>query len=498
MRSALNASPVGAVKRRFAAVQRVLGLLLMGFSSSMLPPLAVDLAYGENTWPAFVQAFWLTLAAGAIIWWPVRQHRAELKVRDGFLIVVLFWVVLSAFGAIPLYVTHVGWPGVTDAVFEAVSGLTTTGSTTVASGLDVMPHAVLYYRSQLHWLGGMGIVVLAVAVLPMLGVGGMQLYRAETPGPMKDTKLTPRITSSARALWTVYLLLTASCALAYRLLGMSTFDAICHAMSTVSTGGFSTHDASIGYYHSLGIEIAAMVFMLAGASNFALHYLAWERRSFKLYARDAEFRAFLALYLVVGVLVFTVLYLAGTYGSATQALRLGLFQLIAYGTNAGFMTADPSHWPHFLPLLLVLVTFIGSCAGSTGGGVKVIRLVLFAKQANREIARLIHPSAELPIKLENKIVPDSVVYAIGGFFSVYIACTLLLSFALVVTGLDAVTAFSTVAAAINNAGLGLNSTFSSVASVTPAGKWILILAMLLGRLEIFTLLVVFTPSFWRR
>ncbi|SEQ32439.1 trk system potassium uptake protein TrkH [Solimonas aquatica] len=498
MRSAHTASPAGAAKRRFAAVQRIVGLLLMGFSTTMLPPVAVDLFYGENTWPAYLIAAALTLLAGLIIWWPVRNYRGELKVREGFLIVVLFWVVLSAFGAIPLYLTHSAWHSLTDALFESISGLTATGATTVAAGLDLMPHATLYYRSQLHWFGGMGIVVLAVAVLPMLGVGGMQLYRAETPGPMKDTKLTPRITSSARALWTIYVLLTLSCALAYRLLGMSSFDAICHAMSTVSTGGFSTHDASIGYFHSLGIEIAAMLFMLAGASNFALHFLAWEQRSLRLYLRNAEFRAFLLLYLVLGVIVCGLLYAAGTYGSLGESVRKGLFQVIAYGTDAGFATADPSHWPHFLPLLLVLATFMGSCAGSTGGGVKVIRLVLFGKQASREIARLIHPSAELPIKLENKIVPDAVVYAIGGFFSVYIAITLLLSFAMVFTGLDPVTAFSAVAGAINNGGPGLNSVVANVASVSEIGKWILIVAMLMGRLEVFTLLVIFTPSFWRR
>lgn len=498
MRSALHASNPAGSRRRFAAVQRIVGLLLMGFSTTMLPPIAVDLFYGEQTWPAFLQGLWFTLTIGLLIWWPVRSHRGDLKVRDGFLIVVLFWAVLSAFGAIPLYLTHTGWHSVTEAVFESISGLTATGATTVAAGLDSLPHAILYYRSQLHWLGGMGIIVLAVAVLPMLGVGGMQLYRAETPGPMKDTKLTPRITSSARALWTIYVLLTVSCALAYRLLGMSSFDAICHAMSTVSTGGFSTHDASLGYFHSLGIEMVAMFFMLAGASNFALHYLAWENRSLKLYAHNTEFRAFLATYLVLGSIVCAILYFCGTYASLGEALRRGMFQVIAYGTDAGFATADPSHWPLFLPLLLVLATFVGACAGSTGGGVKVIRLVLFTKQASREIARLIHPNAELPIKLESKIVPDAVVYAIGGFFSVYIGFTIILSCAMIATGLDATTALSAVAAAINNGGPGLNSVVASVAAVNTPGKWILIAAMLLGRLEVFTLLVIFTPAFWRR
>ncbi|WP_051278692.1 TrkH family potassium uptake protein [Solimonas flava] len=499
MRLALtSSSSVAPPRRRFAAVQRITGLLLMGFSTTMLPPVAVDLWYGDGAWRAFLEGLWIALAVGALVWWPVRRHRSELKVRDGFLVVVLFWAVLSAFGAVPFLETHAGWHSYTEALFESVSGLTTTGSTTIASGLDQMPRAILYYRSQLHWLGGMGIIVLAVAVLPMLGVGGMQLYKAETPGPMKDTKLTPRITSSARALWTVYVVLTLACTLVYWLLGMTPFDAICHAMSTLSTGGFSTHDASFAYYNRAGLEIAAMFFMLAGASNFALHYLAWENRSLRGYFHNTEFGAFLLTYVILGLIVCSALYLHGTYDSIGTAIRRGLFQVVAYGTDAGFATADPSAWPSFVPLLLVLATFIGCSAGGTGGGVKVIRLVLFMKQAAREITRLIHPNAEVPIKLESKIVPDTVVYAIGGFFSIYIGFTIVLTFAMIATGLDSVTAFSAVAAAINNAGPGLNSVVANVAGVSDVGKWVLIVAMLAGRLEIFTLLVIFTPAFWRR
>ncbi|MGH8444477.1 MAG: potassium transporter TrkG [Solimonas sp.] len=497
MRAALSPSYAAQPRRRFAAVQRIMGMLLMGFSTTMLPPVAVDLWYGEGAWRAFLEGLWVALAVGALIWWPVRHYRSELKVRDGFLIVVLFWAVLSAFGAVPFIEIHSGWHTFTEAVFESVSGLTATGSTTIAAGLDTMPKAILYYRSQLHWFGGMGIIVLAVAVLPMLGVGGMQLYKAETPGPMKDAKLTPRIMSSARALWVVYVVLTLSCTAVYWALGMNFFDAVCHAMSTVSTGGFSTHDASLGYYNSLGIEIAAMFFMLAGASNFALHYLAWDSRSLRGYVRNTEFRTFLAIYAILGLIVCAALYLHGEYGLG-MAIRRGLFQVVAYGTDAGFATANPSLWPSFIPLLLVLATFIGCCAGGTGGGVKVIRLVLFVKQAGREITRLIHPNAEVPIKIENKIVPDTVVYAIGGFFSIYIGFTILLSFAMITTGLDPTTAFSAVASSINNGGPGLNEVVSNVATVTPFGKWVLIVGMLIGRLEVFTLLVIFTPAFWRR
>ncbi len=487
-----------AAFHRFAAVQQVLGLLMMTFSLTMLPPLAVSWLYHDGAAAAIATGMWITLASGAVVWWPVRRARTELKIRDGFLVTVLFWTVLSAFGAIPLYVTDSGWHTYVDAMFEAVSGLTTTGATVVAKGIDALPPSLNYYRCQLHWLGGVGVIVLAVAVLPMLGVGGMQLFRAETPGPMKDSKLTPRIAGTARALYLVYVLLTAIATLTFWALGMSFFDAVCHAMSALATGGFSTHDASIGWFHSLGIEIAAMVFMIAGASNFALHYVAWQEKSLWVYLRDSEFLAFVSMLVGFSVLVCVPLYLSGTYPDLGTAIRKGTFQLVAFGTDAGFATADPTHWPWYVPLLIVLASFMIACAGGTGGGVKAVRIVLFVKQALREMRRLIHPSAEMPIKLNSRVVDDSVIAAIGGFFSVYIGMTIVLTFAMMLTGLDGVTAFSAVAACINNAGPGLGSVNAHMANVTHFGKWVLIFAMLLGRLEVFTLLVVFTPTFWRR
>ena len=483
---------------RFAAVQEVLGILLMLFSLTMLPPLAVSWIYQDGAERAFGTGLWITLAGGAAVWWPVRGVRAELKIRDGFMVTVLFWTVLSAFGAIPLYVTASDWHTYTDAMFEAVSGLTTTGATMVAHGLDQLPPSLNYYRSQLHWLGGVGVIVLAVAVLPMLGVGGMQLYKAETPGPMKDAKLTPRIAGTARALWLVYVILTALSALAFWLCGMSPFDAICHAMSALATGGFSTHDASIGYFNSVSIEIVCMLSMIAGASNFALHYQAWQERSLLAYLRDTEFVAFLCLLLGFSILVCVPLWLSGTYPDFGTSVRRGVFQLVAFATDAGFATADPSPWPWYVPLLIVLSSFMTACAGGTGGGVKAVRIVLFVKQAVREMRHLIHPSAEMPIKLGGKVVPDSVVHAIGGFFSVYIGMTIVLTFTMMLTGLDGITAFSAVAACINNMGPGLNQLNASMASVTAFGKWVLIFSMLLGRLEVFTLLVIFTPTFWKR
>lgn len=484
--------------RRFVAVQRLVGLFLMLFSLTMLPPVAVGLYYGENTEPAFMAAMWITLVTGAAIWWPARKVRAELKIRDGFLVTVLFWTVLGLFGAIPLFFASDAWHTGLDAIFESVSGLTTTGATVVPDGIDELPRSINYYRAQLHWLGGMGIIVLAVAVLPMLGVGGMQLYMAETPGPMKNTKLTPRITETARVLWMVYASLTTICALVYWALGMSPFDAICHAFSTLSSGGFSTHDASIGYFNSPAIEFAVMFFMLVGASNFALHYLAWDRKSLKVYLRDGEFRVWLSLFGVFGVLVCAPLIYYHTYPDVYTAVRHGMFQLIAYGTDAGFVTADPTHWPTYTPLLVVLASFMFGCSGSTAGGVKMIRLILFVKQALRELQRLVHPSAQLLIKFDGKTVSNDIVYAVGGFFSVYVGLTIVLTFAMMATGLDSTTAFSAVAACMNNAGPGLGILNASMAPVSEVGKGILIFAMLLGRLEVFTLLVVFTPSFWRR
>lgn len=454
--------------------------------------------YRDGAHVAFATGLWITLATGAVVWWPVRGARAELKLRDGFLITVLMWAVLSAFGAIPLRVTDAGWHTYLDALFESVSGLTTTGATVVAKGIDNLPPSLNYYRAQLHWLGGMGILVLAVAVLPMLGIGGMQLYKAETPGPMKDAKLTPRIAQTARALWLVYVLLTAAGVLTFWQLGMSFFDAVCHSFSALATGGFSTHDASIGHFNSLGIEVAAMVFMIAGASNFALHYVAWKERSLLVYLRDTEFLAFVALLIGFSALVCVPLYVAGTYADFGTAVRKGMFQLVAYATDAGFATADPTPWPWHVPILIVLSTFMVSCAGGTGGGVKAIRIVLFVKQAMREMRRLVHPSAELAIKMNGGVVPDDVVYAVGGFFSVYIGMTIVLTLTMMLTGMDAVTAFSAVAACINNAGPGLGSVNAHMANVSDFGKGVLIFTMLLGRLEVFTLLLIFTPAFWRR
>lgn len=482
---------------RRRAVQRILGLLLMVFSLAMLPPIVVSFWFAEHGAMPFVQACALTFFTGLLFWLPVRTVRQEMRVRDGFVIVVMFWTVLGLFGAFPFVWSNAVNMSYTDAVFESLSGLTTTGAT-VMVGLDDLPKSLLFYRQQLQWLGGMGIIVLAVAIMPMLGIGGMQLYRAETPGPMKDNKLTPRITETAKALWYIYLGLTLACTGAYWLAGMSVFDAICHSFSTVAIGGFSTHDASIGYFESSLIEMVAVGFMFISGINFALHFLAWRSFGFAPYFADPEFRGYLAILTVVTIVTAGYLALNSSFDSWVQAIQHGLFQTVSIGTTTGFTTAEYHLWPGFLPVLLLMVSFIGGCAGSTGGGMKVIRVLMLMKQGAREITRLVHPSAQLPVKIGAKSLPDRVVEAVWGFFSLYVACFCIMALMLSATGLDFVTSFSAVAACLNNLGPGLGDVGSNYASINDFSKWVLCVAMLLGRLEIFTLLVLLTPAFWRK
>ncbi len=480
----------------WSVVQRILGLLLMMFSLTMLPPVLVSVIFGDGAWLPFVEGFALTLAAGLAIWLPVRRVRRELRLRDGFLVVATFWTVLGTFGAAPLYLADAVTMSLTDAIFESISGLTTTGAT-VLQNLDVLPESILYYRQQLQWLGGMGIIVLAVAVLPMLGVGGMQLYRAETPGPVKDTKLTPRITETAKALWYVYLAFTTLCAVCYWLAGMGIFDAICHAFSTVAIGGFSTHDASFAYFDSPTIDLIAIFFMFAAGINFSLHFFAWRHVRVSHYTADQEFRAYTAVLIGASVIVVASLFFYGTYDQAGQNVINGMFQAVSIATTTGFTTAGFADWPGAVPVALILVSFIGGCAGSTAGGIKVIRCLLIYKQGIREIRRLVHPSAEIPVKLGNNAVQPRVVDAVWGFFSVYIVVFGIMLLAMMMTGLDQVTAFSAVAASLNNLGPGLGEVASGFMTVPDNAKWIAIAGMLLGRLEIFTLLVLVTPTFWR-
>ncbi|HWK73637.1 MAG TPA: TrkH family potassium uptake protein [Povalibacter sp.] len=480
----------------FLVVQRILGLLLMLFSLTMLPPVFVALQFNDGNALPFFHAFLALLVVGALAWWPVRTKVRELRLRDGFLIVALFWVVLGAAGAVPLLLSDQLDLSLTDAIFEAVSGFTTTGAIIFPS-IERLPASVLYYRGQVEWLGGIGIVVLAVALLPMLGVGGMQLLRAETPGPVKDSKLTPRITETAKALWIIYVAITIACAAAYWAAGMAPFDAIAHSFSTVSTGGNSTHDSNLAYYDNPVIETIAVVFMFIGGVNFSLHFLAWRHRRLINYFRDPEFKMFVRI-LVFSIALYTlVLWLTRHIHEPGEALRLAVFQAVSMQTTAGFVTDNFSAWPGALPVILVLSAFVGGCAGSTSGGMKIVRWLLIWKQGQREVNQLVHPNAELPVKLGTKPIDMRVIDAVWGFFAVYVIAFGVLMVLLLATGVDQVTAFSAIAACMTNTGTGLGAVASNFTALSDPGKWICVLAMLLGRLEVFPLLVLISPTFWR-
>ncbi|MFT5757928.1 MAG: trk system potassium uptake protein TrkH [Alteromonadaceae bacterium] len=481
---------------QYKNIIRILGLLVTILSVTMLPPAFISLLYRDGGGVSFLMAFIFCLVIGLLSWYPNKEFRGDLRPREGFLVVVLFWIVLASFSAIPLLLLENPNLSVAEAFFESFSGLTTTGAT-ILTKIDGLPHAVLWYRQQLQWLGGMGIIVLAVAVLPMLGVGGMQLYRAETPGPVKESKMTPRIADTAKHLWYIYLGLTIACSISYWLAGMSGFDAICHAFSTIAIGGFSTHDLSMGYFNSPMINFICVFFLLIAGVNFALHFAVLHSRSLKNYFYDPEFKVFIAIQLVITLICFSVLLSTGTFSDGFEAFNHALFQSVSISTTAGFATTSFSEWPTLLPILLIFSSFIGGCAGSTGGGMKVVRVLLLYLQGVRELNKLVHPRAIFSIKLGNKALPNRVVEAIWGFFSAYAAVFVVCMLLLLAAGMDDISAFTAVAACLNNLGPGLGEVAANFSSINDFSKWVLIVAMLFGRLEIFTLLVLFTPAFWR-
>ncbi|WP_323846113.1 TrkH family potassium uptake protein [Microbulbifer magnicolonia] len=481
---------------RIAVIARVFGVLLTVFSLTLLPPIGVSLWYHDGTHTAFSAAFVITLVTGLFMWLPVHDLRQELRTRDGFVVTSLFWLVLGSFGALPLIISPQPALSITDSIFESISGLTTTGATTI-TGLDSLPPAILYYRQQLQWFGGIGVIVIALAILPMLGIGGMQLYKAEIPGPVKDTKLTPRIAETARALFVIYIILTVLCALGYWWAGMTVFDAVGHAFSTVANGGFSTHDASMGFYaNNHAIMLVCIFFMFTAAINFGLHFFAFRNRSLRHYWRDSEFRFYAAMTFWAAVLISCYLWYLGIF-TAGGSLLHGFFQVVSIGTTAGFASENFSAWPAFLPYVLLLIGIMGACAGSTSGGIKAVRVMLIMKSGLRELNRLVHANAVVPIKVNRKIVPERVTDAVWGFFAVYILSFFVLTVIVMATGEDFVTSFSTVASCLSNIGPALGEAAAHYGAVNEVAKWFLILAMLMGRLEIFTLLVLLTPAFWR-
>lgn len=478
-----------------AAAFVMLGRLLALFSLTMLPPLFIGLYYGDGATTPFLYTFLLTLSVGTVSWLPYRHRRIELRGRQSFLVVVGYWITASLLSAIPLMLSEHPHMPFTDAVFEATSGLTTTGAT-VLSNLEQLPHSILYYRAQLCFLGGMGIVVLAVAVLPLLGIGGMQLYRAETPGPMKDEKLTPRIRETAKRLWYVYAGLAIVCAFCYWLAGMNLFDAVAHAFSTMSLGGFSTHSDSLGYFQSASVEIVGGVFSLAAGVNYALYFVALQQVSFRPLVRNAELQLYAAVMTLIIVVTIALLWTSGTF-KPWEAVYHGFFQAASIATDNGLTAGGYPGWPAALPLLLVFGSFFGACVGSTCGGIKAFRFLLLFRQSARELHYLIHPSAVLAVKVEGRPVSDRVMEAVWGFYFLYVFAYCALSLGVAISGVDLVTAFGSVAAAINNMGVGLGETASNFGGLNDAAKWMLWVAMLLGRLEVLPLLLLFSRGFWR-
>lgn len=483
---------------RVGSVLNVLSVVLMIFAFAMAVPLVVSFFHGDAALHAYDEAVLITFVAGLALWAGTRGRRQELKPRDGFLLVALTWTVVPAFATLPLMI-FLPDLSFTDAYFETVSGLTTSGATTF-SGLDKLPRSINLWRTMLVWIGGMGVVVLAVAILPLLGAGGSQIMRAETPGPMKDTKLTPRITETAKGLWVVYVLITVACILSLKAAGMTWFDAVAHAFSTMGLGGFSSHDESFGYFRSPAIEAVTIFFMLVAGINFGTHFLAFRKWSFKPYRVDPEAGVYLAVVSLSCLGIAYFLFANGVYPAFLTALRHASFNVVSIATTTGFSSTDFSQWPIFAPVWMLFLCCFTTCSGSTGGGIKMVRAELMVRQALREMVRIVHPRALIPIKLAGQTVENNIVFAVLAFMLVYGGTMITMTMLLAASGLDIVTAFTAVVACLNNMGPGLGQVgpATTYAVLNDFQTWVCTASMLLGRLELFSLLVVFTPAFWRK
>ena len=478
----------------YKSIFNLLGILLAIFSLSFLPPLILSVFYAEPLSGIFLNSFLFLITLGCLMWFASRQKNLPLNISDGFIITTMFWVVLACAGSIPFYFFGLN---ANDAIFESVSGITTTGATVIV-GLDELPKSLLLYRQLLQWIGGMGLIILAVAVMPTLGIGGGQLYKMELPGSHGNQKLTPKITDSAKALWKIYFGLTIICALLYVLSGMNLFDAIAHSLSTVAGGGFSTHDESIGFFNSGLIEAICIIFMLLSAASFAVHYAAIFGGKPLKYFYDSEFRFFLSVVILIAIVVCIFHSVSNSYTYFLLTVRTSIFHTVSIVTTSGFTTENFSLWPSFLPYLLLVGAFMGACSQSVGGGIKTWRVLIMVKQAYKEILNIIHPNAVLSSKIGNKVVDSKIAEKVWGFFSIYVFIFMFLLMAMLGTGLDFESSFSAIGACLNNLGPGLGEVANNYKNVSEGGKIILCIAMILGRLEIFTLLVLFTPAFWRR
>ena len=480
------------------AVLRPLGVIGMAMSLSHLVPITVSLIYNDGALRAFFVSMLFNFVVAMITFLAARNVKYDLKPRDGMLLVVLAWSGGAAFATLPLLMMIPGL-SFTDAYFETISGLTASGGT-VLSGLDALAPSLNIWRALLVWLGGMGVIVLAVAILPLLGVGGRQIFKAETPGPMKDQKLTPRIAETAKGLWLVYVLLSIACLLAYRMAGMSWLDAWVHTFTTMGLGGFSSHDASFAHWNSPTIEAVAIFFMLISCVNFSTHFLAFRAYSPKPYFHDPEMRLCLTVILASCVAIAAYLLAVGTYADFWTALRYASFNVVSVASTTGYSNTDYSLWPIFAPLWMLFLCSFAACSGSTGGGIKMVRAQLLYAQIYREFIRLLHPSAVSPAKLDGRVIENKVIFSVLAFLFIYVASIVSITLLLLASGLDAITAFSAAAASINNLGPGLNQVgpAATYAVLTDFQTWVCTFAMLLGRLELFTLLIIFTPAFWRR
>ncbi|MDX8399171.1 MAG: potassium transporter TrkG [Gallionellaceae bacterium] len=484
---------------RALTVIRALGLLLVVFSLAYIIPIVSALIFADYAvlWDFLLAMVW-TSSAGSLMWFLTRRYKGELSVRHGYLLVVGMWTAMPAFATLPLLMAIDGL-SFTDAYFETMSGLTTTGAS-VLVGLDNLSPPINVWRHELNWLGGLGIIVLAVAILPLLGIGGRQLFKAETPGPMKDASLTPRIADTARNLWAVYVAVTMACVVALKWAGMSWLDAVCHAFSTMGLGGFSTHDANIGYFNSPLIEFVMIVFMLFAVMNFATHFLALREKNLSPYKNDTEAIAALGLILssCVGIAVF--LWWEGAYPDFITALRFASFNVVSIATSSGYVSTDFGQWPIFAPMWMMFLACIAASSGSTGGGIKMMRTLILFKQAGREFIKLLHPTVVNPMKIGGHVVPNNIVFAVLGFIFLYFMTIATFTFILLISGMDFISAFSAALACVNNFGPGLGQVGpgSNYQSLNDFQTWICLFGMLIGRLEIFTVLILFTPSFWQR
>ena len=474
----------------FKAIINLFSILVLFFSFSYIFPVLVSLIFNDGALHLFLPTFFVVGFLGLIGFLLTKGAQRDLSTKDGFVIIVMFWLVLSLAGSIPFFLSGMS---AIDSIFESMSGITTTGAT-VISNIEGLPESLKFYRQLLQWMGGMGLIVLAIAVMPLLGIGGAQLFKTDIPGAMGEQRLTPRIQETAKALWSIYFGLTILCALLYTFAGMSIFDAISHAMSTVAIGGFSTHDDSIGYFNSLTIEIICMIFMLLSAMSFALHYFSIYKSKSLKYFYDPELRFFVTILLII----FTLALSVNALSSESQlSIRELAFHTISTLTTTGFGISDTSSWSFSISFLLLIGAFIGACSGSVGGGVKSWRVMIMLNHAYSNIVKMIHPNSVVTLKVGTKSVDDGVATSVWGFFSIYVISFVVLLLAVLISGLDLETAFSSVGACLNNLGPGLGQVSDNYSEINTFAKSILAFSMLLGRLEIFAVLVLFLPSFWR-